>query len=84
MELVSPRAENAEFGAQRLGSHLDHTAVCEAPRCSAVDGDDSCTACRVWDYALTSLDEDLVSVDIEAGRLDLLTTFPRDVTVVGA
>jgi hypothetical protein len=53
------RVENAEFGAPAPGLG----AVCEAPRCSAVDGDETCTACRVWDYASAGLDENTLTFE---------------------
>ena len=38
-------------------------SICESPRCLAVDGGESCTACRVWDYARTSLDAEQVAFE---------------------
>ncbi len=38
-------------------------SICESPRCLATDGGESCTACRVWDYARTSLDPEHVAFE---------------------
>ncbi len=57
------RTGDAESSARTLGHTFDTGAVCESPRCSALDGNESCTACRVWDYALTGLNADQVSFE---------------------
>lgn len=46
-----------------LSHDLGTDAVCESPRCSATDGGESCTACRVWDYARAGLDVEAVSFE---------------------
>ena len=51
---------SAEVNTHTLVHELDAGSVCESPRCSATDGSESCTACRIWDYALTGLEEDRV------------------------
>ena len=43
--------------------HFEAESVCESPRCSASDGEESCTACRVWDYAQTGLAADAVAFE---------------------
>lgn len=53
------RVGDAELGARTPG----FDATCESPRCSAVDGDETCTACRVWDYVSAGVNEDTVAFE---------------------
>ncbi|UCE01396.1 MAG: hypothetical protein JSW67_08830 [Candidatus Latescibacterota bacterium] len=70
---------HADAGATFVAQEQSDPAVCETPRCTAVDGREACTACRFWDYAMLSFPEDAVAFDarvIENGVV--LTATSRD------
>lgn len=58
-----PAAYGATLEPHALAHDPGTGAVCESPRCGSTDGGESCTACRVWDYARAGLDVEAVSFE---------------------